>query len=233
VAVEIVPDLYAIRLGYVNAFLIRSRDGLILVDTGLPGSESKILAAVAGLGYGPADVRHIFVTHLHADHTGSLAALKRATGAPATMHPIDAALTRRGETVRPFVAGPGLLNRLLFAATRFLRMPAGVEPAEIEREVHDNAELPGGLTAIHAPGHAAGQLCFFWPRHGGVLIAADACGNLPRLGYSVLYEDLAVAEQTLARLARLEFQVACFGHGNPLLPDAAGRFRQKWGAAGR
>jgi glyoxylase-like metal-dependent hydrolase (beta-lactamase superfamily II) len=231
-AVEIVPDLYAVRLGFVNAFLLRWRDELILIDTGLPGSEGKILATAAGLGYGPADIRHILVTHLHADHTGSLAALKRATGAPATMHPLDAALTRQGQTMRPAVAGPGLANRLIFAASRRLTMRAEVEPAEVEREVHDNAELPGGLTAIHAPGHAAGQLCFFWPRHGGVLFAADACGNLPRLGYSILYEDLALAERTLARLARLEFQVACFGHGNPLLPGAAARFRQKWGAAG-
>ena len=47
----------------------------------------------------------------------------------------------------------------------------------------------------------AGQLAFLWPQSGGLLIAADACANIFRLGYAPIYEDVAVGRASLARLA--------------------------------
>jgi len=72
---EVVPGLYRVPLGVVDAYLLV--DGAVtLVDTGTPGSEGKILAALRALGRGPSDVGAIVVTHCHADHSGSLAALE-------------------------------------------------------------------------------------------------------------------------------------------------------------
>jgi glyoxylase-like metal-dependent hydrolase (beta-lactamase superfamily II) len=36
-------------------------------------------------------------------------------------------------------------------------------------------------------------------------------------------------KRSLAKLAALDFDVACFGHGNPIVEGAADRFRKKWG----
>ena len=88
--------------------------------------------------------------------------------------------------------------------------------------------IAGGLTAIHTPGHCAGHLAFFWPQEG-VLFAGDTCGNLPRLGMSVAYEDLEVGKQSLSKLAKLDFAVACFGHGKAIQRDASALFRKHWG----
>ena len=43
----------------------------------------------------------------------------------------------------------------------------------------DGEVLPfaGGIRAVHAPGHCAGQLAFFWPRHGGVLLRGRRRGQ--------------------------------------------------------
>lgn len=227
---QIVPHVYAIPLGMVNAFLIDA-DGLILIDTGIPGSADKILQAVGELGKQPSDIRHILATHCHADHTGGLAALKAATGAPAYMHPADAAMVRRGESMRPAQPAPGLIFKIVVGL--FMRGGSTrVEAAEIEYEVQDGQELDlaGGLKAIHAPGHCAGQLTFLWPQHGGVLFAADAASNMFGLGWSIIYEDLEEGKRSLARLAALDFEVACFGHGKAIVGKAAERFRQKWGS---
>src|SRR5260370_14718819 len=107
------PGVYMIALGYVNAFLLEGDDGLVLIDTGVPGSAGKILAAAAELGKQPSDIRHILVTHCHADHSGSLAALKQATAAPAYMHPLDAAMVRQGPVMRAMRPAPGLLAGLV------------------------------------------------------------------------------------------------------------------------
>lgn len=228
---QIAPDVYAVSLGVVNAFLI-DRDGLTLVDTGTPGSEGKILAAVAELGKQPSDIRHILVTHCHVDHSGSLAALKQATGAPAYMHPLDATMIREGKAARAMHPAPGLLPALMVRL--FIRSaPTMVAPAAVDHEVHDGDELPiaGGIRAIHTPGHCAGQLAFLWPHHGGLLFAADNASHMLGLGLSIVYENLDEGKRSLGKLAALEFEAACFGHGRAISAGASARFRRKWGAA--
>jgi len=223
-AKQVVPGLWQLPLGFVNAFLVDSNDGLVLIDTGVAGSAPRIMEAVRSLGKG--EIRRILVTHCHSDHSGSLAELKRLTGAPATMHAVDAAMVRQGKALRPLRPAPGLLN---WFVCRFLvgAAPTEVEPCEIEHEVQDGETLPGGLTAVHVPGHCAGQVAFRW---GRTLIAADAAANAFGLAFSPLYEDLAEGRRSLAKLSSFDFDVACFGHGRPILSEASRRFAEKWAA---
>ncbi|WP_435016493.1 MBL fold metallo-hydrolase [Tundrisphaera sp. TA3] len=225
----VVPDLWQVSLGPVNAFLLEAGDGLTLVDTGVAGCGPKIAEAVREIGREPSDIRHIIVTHCHVDHAGSLAEIKRITGATATMHPLDAAMVRKGEGARPLHRTPGLANALI---CRFLigAMPTTVEPAEVEHEVGDGDTLPGGLRAIHVPGHCAGQIALLWTRHGGVLFAADAAAHAFGLALSPMHEDLDEGRASLAKLSAFDFEVACFGHGSPIRSGASGQFRRKWPA---
>jgi glyoxylase-like metal-dependent hydrolase (beta-lactamase superfamily II) len=224
----IVPGLYVVPLGAVNAFLLEG-DGLTLIDTGVPGSGQKIVQAIGELGRQPGEILQILITHGHPDHAGGLAELQALTPAPTYAHLLDAPEIRAGQVSRP-LRPPTLLTWLLFQLL-LRRASPHYPPARVDHELNGGDELPiaGGLQVIHAPGHSAGQVVFFWPRHGGVLFAADACGNLPRLGYSIGYEDLALGQQTLAKLATYDFEIACFGHGSAILSKAAQRFRAKWG----
>lgn len=225
---QIVPGVYMIPLGVVNAYLIDT-GSLTLIDTGIAGSANRIVEAIRAIGKQPTDVEQILVTHCHADHSGSLAALKSITGVPAWMHAADAALVREGRASRPMRPAPGLVAGLMFRL--FIRSaPTTVEPAAIDRELADGEELEvgGGLRAIHVPGHCAGQLAFLWPHHGGVLFAADAAANMLRLGPSIAYEDLRDSMRSLRKLAVLDFATACFGHGKPIVQGAAEQFRRNW-----
>src|SRR5262249_7157387 len=106
-ATAIVPGLWGVSLGFVNAFILDADHGLAVIDT---GSAGKILEAARELGREPSDLRHILVTHCHMDHAGGLAELKRQTGATVMMHPLDAEMVREGEAVRPLKPAPGLIN---------------------------------------------------------------------------------------------------------------------------
>jgi glyoxylase-like metal-dependent hydrolase (beta-lactamase superfamily II) len=226
----IVPQLYEIPLGAVNVFLLEDSAGLTLIDAGIRGSGERLLAALRELGRQPGDIRRIIVTHCHPDHAGDLAALKRATGAPALMHPLDAPIVSQGLPQRPLTPTPGLLNGILF---RLFIRPMPFEPAPVEQLVNDGDELPiaGGLRVIHIPGHCAGQIALHWPQHGGVLFAADAASHMMGLGLSIGYEDLAEGKRSLAKLAGLDFATACFGHGTAIVGGAAEQFRRRWGGA--
>jgi glyoxylase-like metal-dependent hydrolase (beta-lactamase superfamily II) len=59
----------------VSVYLVREDDGFTLIDTGLSGSEQEILEVAGRYG---GRVRRIVLTHAHADHTGSLDALREA-----------------------------------------------------------------------------------------------------------------------------------------------------------
>jgi glyoxylase-like metal-dependent hydrolase (beta-lactamase superfamily II) len=229
---EVTTNLYEISLGVVNAHLIDQPDALILIDTGSPGDDAKIAAALAELGRSPADLTHIIVTHCHADHAGSLAALQRHSNAVTIMHGEDAALVKQGRSLRTLTPAPGLLPKLLFRLF-IASTPATIEPVRVDRTVADGELLPlaGGLRVIHAPGHSAGQIALLW-KERGVLFAADAVANMPRLGYSLGYEDFVLGRETAARLGSFDFATACFGHGKPVIGNANERFRRKFGEKG-
>lgn len=226
----IMDGLHVVPVGAVNVFLLDGPDGLTLIDAGFPNSADAILGAVRTLGRAPADLRTIVLTHAHPDHVGSAAAVMRATGAKATIHAADAPIARRGSGFRPMTPSPGLLNTVLFRL--FVRLDTEVEPVSVEPTMADGDVLPiaGGLRVIHVPGHCAGQVALLWTGRG-VLFAADACGNVMGLGPPLGYEDRPEGERSQRKLAALDFDVACFGHGKPITRNASAAFRKRFGTA--
>jgi glyoxylase-like metal-dependent hydrolase (beta-lactamase superfamily II) len=103
-ATQVVEGLWQIKLGPVNAFLLDSGQGdpldaargeLTLIDTGMPDSTEKVVAAIESTGRKVTDLKHIIVTHCHADHARSVAALKRMSRRP----------SRRARSIRRFRMG--------------------------------------------------------------------------------------------------------------------------------
>lgn len=67
-----------VNLGFVSAYVL-ARDGeATVVDTGIAGSEGDIETSLGAIGLGWSDVAHVIVTHLHADHQGSLGPVMEA-----------------------------------------------------------------------------------------------------------------------------------------------------------
>ncbi len=101
------------RLFPVSVYLVREDDGFTLIDAGLKGSEQEILE-VAGKHGG--QVRRIALTHAHADHTGSLDALREALPEAEVLITAREARFLGGELVleggsRASCAAPGVLRR--------------------------------------------------------------------------------------------------------------------------
>jgi glyoxylase-like metal-dependent hydrolase (beta-lactamase superfamily II) len=75
-----------------------------------------------------------------------------------------------------------------------------------------------GLRVIATPGHTPGHVCVFDPA-GSLLILGDAMNNIgnklagPNPQYTA---DMAQAHQSVNKLAKLNFQRAVFGHGEPI-----------------
>ena len=227
---RVLPGVYAVKIrrGYVNAFIIA--DGpLALIDSGLPGQARVFLKHIRAIGSRPEDLHQIAITHYHVDHTGSLAALVGATHAKVYVHPLDAPIVR-GEKPVPGPNRKSITGRVLWPVIKRITL-SRLPTLSVDHEVQDGETLPiaGGLQAIHTPGHTAGHVSYLWPRHGGVLFAGDAAGHMfGRLGtpLGMFTEDMAQARESIRRLAGLEFDTACFGHGGVLKGKAHAAFRR-------
>jgi glyoxylase-like metal-dependent hydrolase (beta-lactamase superfamily II) len=213
---EIIPGVFAInthRMG--RAYLYQEADKLTLIDCGFPGRTNDIIGAIEGLGRRVGDVRQIILTHWHIDHAGCLADLVSQTDAEVVAHRIDAPIVR-GER-----EGPPPKNVM---AKLIDRVGPKLTPARVDRDVEDGdqIDLGGGATVVHAPGHTAGSIAIHLPGRK-LLFTGDALANALGVRGSVGFftEDGEQAKQSARKLATLDFDVACFGHGPPLDKEAS------------
>ena len=218
---EIAPNIHHIPGITANPYLLIDPDGLTLIDAGLPGTSKKILAYMASLGFKPADLKRILITHADYDHIGGLAALKAATGARVYTSQIEAAALRTGKPSRSL----GLSNPVLGLLGRLVRAGA-VETDEI---VAEGQVLPiqGGLTVLETPGHTPGHISFY-ASAAGVLFCGDSMvvekdGTLLPSRPRVTWDAQAVAASVRKQTA-LGAHTACSGHG----PVATGLTPEKF-----
>ena len=221
---EIIPQVHWIPARGANVFLLRDQE-LTLIDTGMKGSAPRVLQYLSRLGYSPSQVARIIATHYHMDHVGSLAQLKRATGARVLVHRGDARIIR-GELPQPFPTE----NRALALMIRPLSMVMGADPVEVDVALEDGDELPifGGMKVIHVPGHTLGSICLFSPQKR-LLIAGDVINNRfgrLRLAPRPTCTDFRLSRQSVRKLAGLDFDALCLGHGTPLTRGAAEEVRR-------
>ena len=231
--VQPVGDSLHVLRGMVNVCLLKVRDGYALIDSGFANSADKILAAIGSVGVAPHDVRHLVLTHGHPDHIGSAAALQRATGAQVYAHALDKPIIEAGTGFRRGKPIPGLANALLVNLLLRPSLKKPLEPTRVDHLVGDGDALPftPDLTAIHTPGHCAGQISLLWRRAGGILFTADACINMRGLALAAAQEDTADPRRRRPKLARRDFPPAVLGQGPPVLTGAADAFRAKWADA--
>lgn len=235
---QVGPGLFRIELGFVSAYLVVEGEELILVDAGFPPDAGPILAAIERLGLDPGALSRIVLTHAHPDHFGSAAELRRRTGARIMLAEQDAAQVRRGFSgFAPLIPQPGFeaLVEAQVTDPAYLRkmdgftgaFPLPIEPFPIDEEMQVGGAVAGlgGSRLIAAPGHQAAQVAILLERQGGVLFAGDGAVNFSGPAIAPVAEDFEASRQTFRRLAELEFEIACFGHGEPLLGGAAAAFR--------
>lgn len=204
----------------VNAFLVNA-DVVTLVDTGTPGSASKILAAVREVGLAPGDVKRILITHRHADHASNAGELAAATGADVHVPPGDAPfVTERRDQPRPRPATP--MGQALVPYVK-LALPWELDPIVAQPTLVDGASI-GAFRVIDTPGHTAGHVSLLW-QEPGVLFTGDAAANLTRIGPHPASDDPQRARESFAKLSDLDFESACFGHGFAVRRGAAAAFR--------
>ena len=216
---RITPNIYMVgsgRLGFAmtdlfdcNVYLIDCGHELALIDCGAGRDIDAILEVVRADGLDPSAIRHVLLTHAHADHAGGCAELHRRLGLTVWASQEAGRFVRAGDEA---------------AISLDVARAAGGYPQDyrfnacpVDRIVHDNIPFTIGthaITPIATPGHADGHVVYLL-RDGArsCLFVGDllVCGGQVLLQYT--YDcSLARLGESLLRLADVSVDALFPGH---------------------
>jgi glyoxylase-like metal-dependent hydrolase (beta-lactamase superfamily II) len=215
--VELTPNLTMLQVNGWQLYAWRDGDSVTLIDTGSPGSGGDILTALPNL-------ERIVLTHGHVDHTGSAAGLHEVAGAPVFAGAADAAVIR-GEALMP----PPIFEdwEVPIYERVSADLPDVAPPVPVVQELHDGEVLDfgGGAEILSTPGHTEGSIAIHLPQHG-VLFTGDTIANVGTVMLGTFNQDRARTVASFQRLAALDVETACFGHGEPIASGAGSRIRE-------
>ena len=193
---------------------------LALVDSGLPWNVGGVLKYIRAIGRNPDDLRLVLMTHSHPDHTAGALGLRRRTGAEIVAHAGDTRWHADQEVSLSYMR----VFTSLKAPIPFLQR------TPVARLVEDGEVLPalGGVRVIHTPGHTSGSVCYLLEDRSLLFSGDTAFSNGRRLSRSLPFfgSDMQDYRRSLDRLAALEFDTLCGGHGEPLVGGASDRLRE-------
>src|SRR3569833_2645106 len=70
---QLIGNIYYVGTEGIAVYVIKTSEGLILMDTAVPQSTGMIKDNIAKLGFKIADIKYILNSHAHFDHTGGFA----------------------------------------------------------------------------------------------------------------------------------------------------------------
>jgi metallo-beta-lactamase class B len=146
--VHIAGPIYFVGTKGLGEFLIQSSEGLILINTGMPGSGPLTAASIMRLGLDPKNLKLILVGHAHSDHAGAVAYLKQAYGAKVAIMKQEQALLASG----------GRTDFLYSSYREF-----DFEPVKADIVFNDEGQIKLGnitISALLTNGHTLGSTTF-------------------------------------------------------------------------
>lgn len=202
---RIIGNVYYVGTQELAAYLIRTPDGDILIDGGLPEGAALIEHNIETLGVPLTAIKILLNSQAHFDHAGALARIKRDSGAKLYASAGDTPILERGY--------------ITFGPSKDTHFP----PVHVDHVVKDGEQVKLGgtvLTAHLTPGHTPG--CTSWSfavdeagkRHTVIDYCSTTVAGNPLVGNKVYPEIISDYEHSFAVLKRINADVFLAPHAS-------------------
>jgi metallo-beta-lactamase class B len=144
---RVIGDVYYVGSKDLASYLITTRDGHILINSGFEETVPLIRAGVESLGFKMRDIKILLPSHAHSDHVAGHALAKELTGANVYV--------MRGDDS---VVASGGQGQYFYTKSRW-------KPCTVDRVLEDGEEVKlGGVTLVarRTPGHTRGCTTWTW-----------------------------------------------------------------------
>jgi metallo-beta-lactamase class B len=144
---RVIGDVYYVGSKDLASYLITTREGHILINSGFEETVPLIRAGVESLGFKMRDIKILLASHGHSDHVAGHALAKELTGAKVYV--------MRGDDS---VVASGGQGQYFYTKSRW-------KPCKVDRVLEDGDEVKlGGVTLVarRTPGHTRGCTTWTW-----------------------------------------------------------------------
>jgi hydroxyacylglutathione hydrolase len=205
-----------IGLGFVNAFLVKAKDGFILIDTGMPQHWERLEAELIATGCLTSKLKLVVVTHGDPDHIGNCAKFQEKYKAKIAMHEADAFMAengtfqkRKGRTLAVRIFSPFM--KLLIKKTVLQKF----KPDIFLRDGDNLEEYGFSAKIIHLPGHTKGSIGILTEE--GDLFAGDTFVNSKKPEIAIFVDNFQELNNSIEKLQKLNIKKVFPGHGKMFL----------------
>lgn len=235
---EIRPNIYLLKvpipdnpLGFLNAYLIKTTEGSLLIDTGWNTEEAfaSLNNQLEIIGIAWNDIRYIVITHAHPDHFGLVGRLVQHTTAKIVMHELENAMVhQRFVDLDNLVEEMGYWLRLngVPEITRPILQRSSLSQLGYVAVAKPDIIVQGGehllladfdFEIIWTPGHSRGHICLYEPKRrilfSGDHVLAKITPNVSMHVQSIS-NPLADYLSTLNSVSKLPVEIVLPAHGD-------------------
>jgi glyoxylase-like metal-dependent hydrolase (beta-lactamase superfamily II) len=171
---------------FVNCILIFG-DRITLIDTGVKGSEGKIISYIEENGRDISELRTIILSHSHPDHIGSAARIKELTDCEILAHANEAEWIENIDLQNKTRPVPGFYN-LVDRSVNIDRFISDRQIIELDEDIT--------IEIIHSPGHSKGSVNILFTEDR-ILFTADSVPLRNDIPNYDNYSDLANSLETI------------------------------------
>lgn len=217
-----------VNLGMVNAYLLKARDGFVLIDTGLPIQWPLLDSQLAAAGCVPGNLKLVIITHGDWDHTGSVVRVREKYNVKVAMHAGDVPQVENGvmlkRKVKPLIYGLMFKFRMLMMKLkRSKRSFPKFKPDILLSDGQSLAQYGLAAKVIHTPGHTPGSLSVL--TDDGNLFAGDLFTNRKKPAEANIIQNGSQLKSSLDKLKTLNIKTIYPGHGTPFALNLIRRYK--------
>jgi len=205
---RIVGNLYYVGTYDLACYLIATREGNILINTGLAASASLIKSNIEALGFKLSDTKILLTTQAHYDHVAAMAEIKKQTGAKMWADDKDVAALEDGG-ISDYELG---------------KYGVSFEPVKVDRRLRNGDTIKLGdtkLVMLHHPGHTKGSCSYLLDVKDNDKTYRVLIANMPSIITDRKFEDIPAYPEiaddyayTLDALKKLSFDLWLSSHAS-------------------